>query len=154
MATTTVATEVTRQALRLIETDYAVHRTGEEHSSTNDQTNRVLPTRVLDSTASTTVTQPSTSDGLIDPSTAPHPRVQGVISPPWWPSNRFRGVPEYAPINYGLDRSERPVGENAVIGFALTTTFSGCHILTVSASLVHCFGLARHRRTKGETKQS
>lgn len=129
---TTSVANLSLQTRRLIETDYAVHRTGDGHSCANAQSNTILPTSALNSSAAATVARYPSSDGLIDPTTAPHPRVQGVVSPACWPSNRFRRVPEYAPVNYELDMSERPVGENAIIGFFLTTTFTGCHFLSVS----------------------
>lgn len=76
---------------------------------------------------------PTDSDDLIDPTTEPHPRVEGVIAPDWW-SIQWRRVPDYAPINYALDQSARPAGADKIEKFFIGTTLWGCALVVVSKS--------------------
>ncbi|KAI1503559.1 hypothetical protein F5X99DRAFT_406871 [Biscogniauxia marginata] len=51
-----------------------------------------------------------------------------VENPPDWPTDQYRGVPNYRPINYGLDREQRPWGGNAVESVFVMTMFTGVWI--------------------------
>jgi hypothetical protein len=43
----------------------------------------------------------------------------------------WRRVPEYAPVNYALDREARPSGSDRVERFFITMTLGGCGLLAV-----------------------
>ena len=43
----------------------------------------------------------------------------------------WRRVPDYAPVNYALDRKPRPSGADGFEKFFITTTLGGCGLLAV-----------------------
>lgn len=123
--------------------DYEVHRSVPSESSSSAFHASPLPGRRLGSSdeddvqavGPTSITSDNENEyhpdsDQIDPSLCPHPRVPGVITPAWWPSH-YRGMPNYAPINYELDLSERPIGSTPMISFILATTFTGCSLMSV-----------------------
>ncbi|CAK7215935.1 hypothetical protein SBRCBS47491_002659 [Sporothrix bragantina] len=136
MSTRTATATSSRQAsrnvgeLQLLLTDYAIHRTGAEVDTGTEEKKVITKTKnTEESIEPQTDIAAQVQEGLIDPTVEPHPRVAGVVQPAWWPSDRYRAVPEYAPINRNLDWSRRPIGTNPVISFLLTMTFTGNGIL-------------------------
>ncbi|KAL1912450.1 hypothetical protein Sste5344_001466 [Sporothrix stenoceras] len=106
-----------------ISDDYAIHRTGVYTAAGNG---RHASEAGMEGDKDD---NEDDDDDRIDPTVEPHPRVEGIVQPAWWPSDRFRDVPEYAPINRNLDCSRRPIGATPVISVLLTMTFTGNAIL-------------------------
>jgi len=70
-----------------------------------------------------------------DPTLAPHPRVPHPASNPFWWQFTFRRVPDYRPVNYGLDLSERR--QNLIFTIVGGTMVLGCYSLGVSSVSWH-----------------
>jgi hypothetical protein len=125
--TTTVDQATIRNArIQAILGDYAIYTTGTSSSLDGGVTAGTIP-----SAGQTPTSQSEAEDGAIDPTTEPHPRVEGVISPSWWPRN-WRSIPEYAPINRHLGMDARPSGANAAEKTMIMIVLNGCALLSVS----------------------
>ncbi|KAI5917316.1 hypothetical protein F4810DRAFT_696934 [Camillea tinctor] len=62
-----------------------------------------------------------------------HEAPPDVENPPDWPTDQYRGVPNYRPINYGLDLSQRPWGADAIGTAFVTTMFTGVFLQATAA---------------------
>lgn len=63
-----------------------------------------------------------------------HQAPEGVVNPPGWDDIPYRGTPRYRPINYNLDREQRPWGSNAIETGFVVTMFHGVWLTAVSES--------------------
>lgn len=121
-----------QEALRLLISDYAIHRT---YGSNPSQSIPCAPQSISTSehvkyAAESRQDLHVWGDGY-DPTLNPHPRVPGVVNPTTWPSDRYRRVPDYAPVNYRLNFQSRPIGDNPIASAFLTVTFIGCSLISV-----------------------
>jgi hypothetical protein len=134
------------EVAHLMRTDYAILVTGNTEESHNEPTMRTpgnqlsvdrQTLRGLSKTQSNTNLHPESG---INPNLNPHPRVitRDGNPPGWPPGDRFRRVPDYSPVNHNLDFESRPIGMNPIIGFALTVTFTGNAIMSVSYNALPC----------------
>lgn len=62
-----------------------------------------------------------------------HEAPEGVANPPGWDDAPYRGMPRYRPINYHLDREQRPWGSNAIETGFVVTMFHGVWLTAVSS---------------------
>jgi hypothetical protein len=66
-----------------------------------------------------------------DPTLAAHPPIdEPVTNPEWW-QQQYRRVPDYRPVNRGLDLSERK--QEAITTIVGSTILIGCCAIAVSA---------------------
>ena len=109
--------------LRLVG-DYAIHR------SPTEQPEAQLPVQM------TTVVgnvQREAQPLDFNPTLAPHPPVPYVVSNPEWWEQEYRRVPDYRPVNRGLDREQRR--QNLLFTAVGTFMISGCSMIAVRGSL-------------------
>ena len=109
-----------------IPSDYAIHRT-----DGLDTSQPIVPNI---SKAPTSGSGPELNhDGRINPQLCPHPRVEGVVNPDWWPRN-WRRIPDYAPVNRNLDIDERPLGGSPRVTRMIFIVINGCALISVSVT--------------------
>lgn len=92
-----VSANSTHGVLRLL-ADYDLHVSG-EHEPDQEQHNAALAQE-----------DPSTEEARAAEREGEE-QVTQVENPAWWPTNH-NNVPPYRPVNYNLDRSQRPAGQN------------------------------------------
>jgi hypothetical protein len=102
-----------RTAMQVVLDDYKTLRTGGPSNSEQD-----------------VAISPRLHGDRIDPSLASHPKVPNTVAPSTWPGN-YRRIPAYRPVNYALDKAERPTGDDPVISVFLITVFCGCALMSV-----------------------
>lgn len=72
----------------------------------------------------------STTDAAAVAAPNAHP-APAASNPPNWPTDTYRGMPPYRPINTGLDMASRPWGGNPVGDAFVFTMFTGVFTVAV-----------------------